>query len=200
MMNILRFISTIASRRTTVSILVSGPIVAAVLAISSCAPKQQSVSKADTATGTVVAPSSTSTTPTKPALRSYQANINTKARTNHNYRQVLFTGEKSQLVVMSIPPGGDIGLETHPHVEQTIVVQSGTGTAYLNAAKSPLKAGDVLVITPGTPHNVVNTGKVALKLYTIYTPPNHIDGRVHATKAAAEVDHADEAFGADIQD
>ena len=126
---------------------------------------------------------------------SYSTNIIKKTEENSNFRTVLFTGGKSQLVVMSIPPQGEIGEETHHHVEQTLFFLSGEGKAILNGEASRVEAGDVVVVTPGTKHNFINTGVEALKVYTIYAPANHIDGRVHATKAIADADSEDEAFG-----
>ena len=98
----------------------------------------------------------------------------------------MFTGKKSQLVVMSIPVGGEIGEETHKYVEQTLLFLSGTAEASLDGKKFPIGAGDVVVVTPGTKHNFINTDTEALKIYTVYAPPNHIDGRVHITKADAD--------------
>ena len=129
----------------------------------------------------------------------YHANVEQQARDNDNYRRVLFTGDKSQLVVMSIAPGDDIGQETHAHVEQTIVCVSGNGRLSLNGVESNFGPGDVVVITPGAKHDVRNVGSAPLKLYTIYVPPNHIDQRVQATKADAEADQADEAFGRRVE-
>ena len=126
---------------------------------------------------------------------SYQINIVKATAENTDFRRVLFTGTRSQLVIMSIPPGGDIGAETHPHVEQTLYFQSGTGEATLNGKTSPIATGDVFVVTPGTKHNFKNTGSEPLKVATVYAPANHIDGRVHHTKADADADTADEAFG-----
>ena len=125
----------------------------------------------------------------------YHTNILTETKNNTDYRRVLFTGTKSQLVVMSIPPGGDIGTETHIYTEQTLFFLSGTGTAILNDERFPVGPGDVFVITPGTKHEFINTGTEDLKIYTVYTPPNHIDGRIHKTKADADRDVADEAVG-----
>lgn len=130
---------------------------------------------------------------------SYHINIEQNTATNANFRHVLFTGAKSQLVVMSIPPKGEIGEEVHPHVEQTLVFQSGNGQAVLDGVTSDIVAGDVLVVTPGTKHNVLNTGTEDLKVFTIYAPANHIDGRVHVTKADADADTADEEFGNAVQ-
>lgn len=126
---------------------------------------------------------------------SYHTNIIKDAQENENFRRVLFTGPKSQLVVMSIPPGAEIGEETHKYTEQTLFFLSGTGEAVLNDKKFPIGSGDVVVITAGTKHNFSNTGKQDLKVYTVYAPPNHIDGRVHKTKADADADSADEAVG-----
>jgi len=115
--------------------------------------------------------------------------------TNTNYRKVLFTGALSQLVVMSIPPGESIGTEEHAHVEQTLVIVRGAGQAVLGDERTDVGSGDVIVVTPGTRHNVVNTGKAPLQLFTTYVPPNHIDGRVHPTKKDAERDKEDERYG-----
>ncbi len=130
---------------------------------------------------------------------SYITNILKQTEENTNFRKVLFTGNKSQLVVMDIPVGGEIGEETHGHVEQTLFFMSGTGKVILNGEESLISAGDVVVVTPGTKHNFLNTGAEPLKVYTIYAPANHIDGRIHATKADADADDEDEAFGEAIQ-
>ena len=127
--------------------------------------------------------------------RSYVAHLFNLTETNAYYRKVLFTGVRSQLVVMSIPPGESIGAEIHAHVEQTIVVLKGSGQAVLDGQKTNVNDGDVIVLTPGTPHNLVNTGRVPLQVFTTYAPPNHIDGRVHRTKQDAERDAEDEQFG-----
>ncbi|MEP7103280.1 MAG: cupin domain-containing protein [Candidatus Dojkabacteria bacterium] len=126
---------------------------------------------------------------------SYQINILEKTKLNEFFREVLFTGAKSQLVVMCIEPGGDIGEETHPHVEQILFNLSGIGKVILDGVESEFKPGDVVVVTPGTKHNFINTGTEKLKIYTIYTPANHIDGTIHKTKADAVADVKDEEFG-----
>ncbi|MFA6536244.1 MAG: cupin domain-containing protein [Candidatus Paceibacterota bacterium] len=126
---------------------------------------------------------------------SYTTNIVKATEENDNFRRVLFTGDKSQLVVMEVPPGGEIGEEVHAHVEQTLFFLSGDGKAILDGKETPVTAGDVVVVTPGTKHNFVNTGSLALKVYTVYAPANHLDGRVHRTKAEADKDADDEAFG-----
>ncbi|MCE9643998.1 cupin domain-containing protein [Candidatus Parcubacteria bacterium] len=126
---------------------------------------------------------------------SYHANAIKIAEENENFRRVISTGEKSQLVVMSVPPGGDVGEETHEHVEQTLLFVSGSGKAKLNDDSYEVSAGDVVRVTPGVRHNFINTGTEPLKIFTVYAPPNHIDGRVHATKEDAEKDVEDEEFG-----
>jgi len=126
---------------------------------------------------------------------SYHANIINNTKLNSYYRHVLFTGLNSQLVVMSIPPGGEVGEEIHKYTEQTLFFLSGTGEGALNDKKFPIVPGDVVVVVPGTKHNFWNTGNDDLKIYTVYAPPNHIDGRIHKTKADADADKADEAVG-----
>lgn len=126
---------------------------------------------------------------------SYRGNIIIETIENHNFRKVLFTGQKSQLVVMDIPPGEEVGLETHEHVEQTLFFLAGTCKCILNGEEHITSAGDVVVVTPGTQHNFVNIGEEPLKIYTVYAPPNHIDGRIHPTKKDADQDSADEAVG-----
>ena len=125
----------------------------------------------------------------------YITNIVSETKNNTYFRKVLFTDTRSQLVVMSIPPGGEVGEETHVYTEQTLFFLSGTGKAILDGKESPISAGDVVVVTPGTKHNFINTGSDPLKIYTVYAPPNHIDGRIHVTKADADKDVQDEIFG-----
>ena len=96
---------------------------------------------------------------------------------------------------MNIPPGGEVGAETHKYTEQTLFFLSGTGEGELNGKKFPIGPGDVVVVVPDTNHNFRNTGTKPLKIYTVYSPPNHIEGRVQATKASADADIADEAVG-----
>lgn len=143
--------------------------------------------------------SSTLTQANVESARPFQTNVLDQARANEAYRRVLFTGARSQLALMTIPPGGDIGLESHAHVEQLIFIASGQGTAIVNGAETPVAAGDVVVATPNARHNIVNTGTEPLRIYTVYTPPNHLDGRLHPAKVDAERDRADEAFGAAVR-
>lgn len=146
------------------------------------------------------APSTPATlTGAKTDARPFQTNVLADAEKNEAYRRVLFTGPRSQLALMTIPPGGDIGFESHAHVEQLIFIASGRGKAIVNGIETPLGPGDVLVATPNTRHNVVNAGSAPLRIYTVYAPPNHIDGRVHRSKTDAENDEADGAFGAAVR-
>jgi mannose-6-phosphate isomerase-like protein (cupin superfamily) len=126
---------------------------------------------------------------------SYITNIIKDTQVNTDFRKVLFTGTRSQLVIMNILPGGEVGDEVHTYTEQTLFFLSGTGKAILNGKESSIVAGDVVVVTPGTEHNFINTGTVPLKIYTVYAPPNHIDGTIEATKADADKNVQDEAYG-----
>jgi mannose-6-phosphate isomerase-like protein (cupin superfamily) len=155
-------------------------------------------SRAAAPTGVAEAQAATPQTglaPEAPHRAPFQANVLQAARSNDAYRRVVFTGVKTQLVLMTIPAGGDIGFETHSNVEQLIFIADGQAKAILDGAESALTPGDVVVVTPGTRHDIVNTGSEPLRIYTVYAPPNHIDGRVQPTKADAEADKADEAFG-----
>jgi mannose-6-phosphate isomerase-like protein (cupin superfamily) len=130
---------------------------------------------------------------------SYITNVVKETTDNNNFRKVLFTGYKSQLVVMDIKPGEDIGEETHKSVEQVIYLYSGTGKIILNGVEKTFKDGDIAIIMPGTKHNIINTGKTSLKLFTVYVPPNHVDGTIHKTKQDAQKDTADENFAKQVE-
>lgn len=107
---------------------------------------------------------------------------------NEDFRHVLYTAPHSQLVLMALKPGEEIGKETHKAVDQFFRVEEGTGEVVLEGVTTPIKAGFAVVVPSGMKHNIVNTGTVPLKLYTIYSPPNHRDGVVHHSRAEAEVD------------
>jgi mannose-6-phosphate isomerase-like protein (cupin superfamily) len=108
------------------------------------------------------------------------------AKKNEYFRQEVVTGAHSQAVLMSIPPGGEIGEETHADVDQVLVFVSGEGKAIVNGEQSPVAAQSLCFVPAGTPHNFINTGTSALKLYTVYAPPEHAPGTVHRTKAEAD--------------
>lgn len=122
-------------------------------------------------------------------MTGFVTNLEEKTQTNTFFREVLFTTQKSQLVVMSIAVGDDIGMETHEEHDQFIRVESGTGKAILNGEESHLEDGFCVVIPAGTQHNIVNTGDVPLKVYTLYTPPEHADKTIHKTKEEALAAH-----------
>lgn len=117
----------------------------------------------------------------------YSVNIEQKTLENTNFREVLFTAPNSQLVAMTLQPGEEIGLERHEGHDQFIRVEAGQGEAILDGKRSPVSDGTAVVIPAGTEHNVVNTSATApLRLYTIYSPPEHPDGTIHRTKREAD--------------
>ncbi len=116
----------------------------------------------------------------------YVTNIETKTLENEFFREVLFTAERIQLVVMALQPGEEIGEEVHDDVDQFIRVEAGEGKTVLDGEESALGDGSIVVIPAGTRHNVINTSTTqALKLYTIYSPPEHPDGTINRDKAEA---------------
>lgn len=127
-------------------------------------------------------------------MAGYTTNIERDAFANTDFRRVLYTAEKMQLVLMTLQPGEHIGMETHEGGDQFFRVESGEGEAILEGAHHRLSDGVVVVVPAGTEHDIVNTSNdTPLHLYTIYAPPGHPDATVHATKAAA--DAAEEARG-----
>ena len=117
----------------------------------------------------------------------YVDDIATATRTNDDFRRVLHTGEHSQLVLMTLRPGEEIGAETHGGIDQFLRIESGRAKAVLDGEEHALSAGSAVVVPAGTEHNVINTSdSEPLRLYTIYSPPEHPDGTVHATKAEAD--------------
>ncbi len=119
-------------------------------------------------------------------MQGYVANIEKLSLENNNFRTVLYTDERLQLVVMSLKPGEDIGEEVH-QLDQFIRVEQGEGKSVLNDKETTLQDGSVVIVPSGTKHNIINTSSSGfLKLYTLYAPPNHPAGTVHKTKAEAE--------------
>ncbi len=119
-------------------------------------------------------------------MAGYMINIEKKSLQNDFFREVLFTAQRVQLVVMSLAPGEDIGLETHDDGDQFIRVEAGKGKAILDGEEHVLEDGSAVVIPGGPEHNIINTSRQEpLKLYTIYSPPEHPDGTVHKNKAEA---------------
>ena len=120
-------------------------------------------------------------------MAGYVTNIEEDTLANEDFRRVLFTGPHTQLVLMTLRPGEDIGLETHAGHDQFIRIEAGEGFVQLDGERTAIEDGSAFVIPAGVEHNVVNTsGSDALRLYTLYSPPEHPDGTVHHTKAEAE--------------
>lgn len=122
----------------------------------------------------------------------YHTDIEAETLSNTNFRKVLFTGAHCQLVLMSLLPSEEIGMEVHANVDQFFRFEAGQGKAIMNGEEVVFKANDVVIVPAGTNHNIINTSTTEpLKLYTIYSPANHPDGTVHATKAEAMADEND---------
>jgi mannose-6-phosphate isomerase-like protein (cupin superfamily) len=120
-------------------------------------------------------------------MSAYVTNIEDKTLKNNNFREVLKTSSRSQLVVMSLKPGEEIGMEVHHDVDQFLRIEAGNGKAVLDGKAYPLEDGTAIVVPAGVEHNFINTSKDQdMKLYSIYTPPEHPDGTIHATKAEAD--------------
>jgi len=124
----------------------------------------------------------------------YHATIATIAERSADFRRVLWTGQRSQVVIMTIPEGGEIGEEVHEGIDQILTFVSGTGEAIVGGETRPVAQGDLVAVPAGTKHNFRNTGAIPLVLYTVYAPPEHAPNAVHATKEDAE---AAEAAGED---
>lgn len=120
-------------------------------------------------------------------MTGYVGSIEKQTLNNNYFRQVVFTGKHAQLVLMCLQPGDEIGSEVHPNVDQFFRIEQGEAKFVFAERDELMRDGDAIVVPAGTHHNVVNTSKQApLKLYTIYSPPNHPDGTLHKTKAEAE--------------
>lgn len=123
-------------------------------------------------------------------MKGYILNIEKETRENTDYRCVLYTAENSQLVLMSIAPGDEIGEETH-HLDQFLRFEGGEGKVILDDVEHDVSDGFAVVIPEGTKHNVINTGNTHLKLYSIYSPAEHKDGTIHKTKSDEIEEHFD---------
>jgi mannose-6-phosphate isomerase-like protein (cupin superfamily) len=121
-------------------------------------------------------------------MKGYVQDIESLAIKNDEFRRVLYTAKNCQLVVMALKPKEEIGAEVHK-LDQFFRVEEGSGEAVLNGVRTAIRAGFAVVVPAGMTHNIINTGSVPLKLYTIYSPPNHRDGVVHHTRADAEADN-----------
>ena len=125
---------------------------------------------------------------TRPTTGPFNGDIVALAKRNTFFREVVSTGPHAQVVVMSIPPGGEIGEEVHDDVDQVLVFIEGEGIAVLGSERSTTSPGHLVLVPAGTRHNIVNEGSVDLKLYTVYTEPKHAPGTIHRTKAEADAD------------
>jgi len=123
-------------------------------------------------------------------MKGYVTNIEKETLENENYRKVLYTAKNSQLVLMSIMPGDEIGEEVH-HLDQFLRFEQGNARVVLDGVTHEVEADWAVVVPAGTQHNVINTGSDPLKLYSIYAPPEHKEGTVHPTKAEEKEEHFD---------
>src|SRR5450631_3923361 len=123
---------------------------------------------------------------TRPMASMHHFSIAAVAEQSADFRRVLWTGEHAQLVIMTIPPGGEIGSETHEHTDQILTFVSGAGEADVAGQTKRVARGDLVAVPAGTLHNFRNTGVHPLVLYTVYGPAEHAAGAVHATKAEAD--------------
>lgn len=122
--------------------------------------------------------------------KGFVADIEALTERNNDFRRVIYTGKNLQLVLMTIRPGEDIGDEVHPGVDQFFRIESGEGELRIDGVATRVRSDDAFIVPAGASHNVVNTGDGALKLYTIYAPPEHREGIVRATKAEAQASEA----------
>lgn len=125
-------------------------------------------------------------------MTGFVGHIEELTQNNTAFRQVIFTAKHSQLVLMHLNPNEDIGLEMHDSVDQFFRVESGSGKVIMNGEEHLISDGDAIIVPAGTQHNIINTSsEQPLKLYTIYSPPNHRGGVIHQTKHDAEMDETD---------
>jgi mannose-6-phosphate isomerase-like protein (cupin superfamily) len=122
-------------------------------------------------------------------MKGFVADIEKLTENNDDFRRVLYTGHNLQLVLMAIQPGEEIGEEVHDDRDQFFRIEGGEGEVWIDGVCNTVKADDGIVVPQGASHNVVATGSEPLRLYTIYGPPEHVDGTVHATSAEANAAH-----------
>lgn len=119
-------------------------------------------------------------------MKGFVGDIEDQAEGNSDFRRVIYTGKNIQLVLMSLKPGEDIGEEVHKDRDQFFRVEKGKGEVLIDGKRSKIKGDDAVLVPAGARHNIINTGEKPLRLYTLYGPPEHRDGTVHATKADAQ--------------
>ncbi len=125
-------------------------------------------------------------------MKGYVANIEDQTVDNEDFRRVVYTGRNLQLVLMTLPPGCDIGEEVHEDIDQFFRIEQGEGEIRIDGVAHRVEDDFAVIVPAGARHNVVNTGSEPLRLYTIYGPPEHRDGVVHRTREDAERDHAND--------
>lgn len=118
-------------------------------------------------------------------MTGFIGNIEDRTELNQDFRRVLFTGAQMQLVLMTVEPGDELGEEVHPDTDQFFRIEEGKGEIWIEGKRTPVEEDMAIVVPAGARHNLKNTGHKALKLYTVYAPPQHPDGTVHRTKADA---------------
>jgi mannose-6-phosphate isomerase-like protein (cupin superfamily) len=122
-------------------------------------------------------------------MKGYVDNIEQATVENEDFRRVLYTGKNMQLVLMTLPPGCDIGSEVHEDRDQFFRIEEGSGEIHIDGKVNPVEDDFAVIVPAGARHNVVNNGDKPLRLYTLYAPPEHRDGTVHKDKEQAERDH-----------
>ena len=122
-------------------------------------------------------------------MKGFIADIEDLTEENTDFRRVLYTGKKMQLVLMALQPGEEIGTEVHEDRDQFFRIEEGRGTVYIDGAANRVEDDYAVIVPAGARHNVVNDGDAPLRLYTLYGPPEHKDKVVHKTKEDAERDH-----------
>jgi mannose-6-phosphate isomerase-like protein (cupin superfamily) len=127
-------------------------------------------------------------------VKGYCDNIEKRTVENEDFRRVLYTGHNLQLVLMTLPPGCDIGEEVHPDRDQFFRIEEGSGVVDIDGVANAVEDDFAVIVPAGARHNVRNTGSAPLRLYTIYGPPEHKDGVVQSTKEEAEARHHDEEW------
>ena len=127
-------------------------------------------------------------------MKGYVDNIEKATLANEDFRRVLYTAKHLQLVLMTLPPGCDIGSEVHEDRDQFFRIEEGEGEIHIDGVANKVTDDFAVIVPAGARHNVINTGQGPLRLYTIYGPPEHKDGVVHVTKEQAEADHANDEW------
>ena len=127
-------------------------------------------------------------------MKGYVENIETATIANQDFRRVVYTGRNLQLVLMTLPPGCDIGEEVHEDIDQFFRIEEGEGEVRIDGVAHRVEDDFAVIVPAGARHNVINTGAAPLRLYTIYGPPEHKHGTVHTDRDQAEADHENDHF------